>query len=536
MYDDGYHKCFSCGHYGYAEGSTSHASNRKVRNMSLKQDIEYSTLKKRGLTEASCRKWGYGITQYKGKLTGGKTEKVQVATYCDASGTPVAQKLRSASKDFTIIGDTKHNYLYGMHLWRGSGKRSIIITEGEIDAISISQIQEHKYPVVSIPKGADGAKGCISHNLEYLEQFEKVVFCFDMDKPGQDAAKRCAALLSPGKAFIMELPLKDANEVLVKGNHRDLVSAFFNAKPYAPDGMAEMDQIIKAACTPMKRGISYPWGSLDDLLLGIRTEEIITLGAGVGVGKTDFMSELIASLSFHNNVPLGVFSFEINPAALLRVLATKISGTAYHLPGSEFSTADLERLLNELKDKNTLHLYNHVGVVDWDKVVSNIRYLKHAHGVSVFIVDNLTQLATGRDVEERLELERIMGEAGSLVQELGIAILFVSHLVAPDKGLTHEEGGTVLSRHFKGSRAIQQWSHVMLGLERNTLADTQQERCTTTVRILKNRNVGMSVGSTKTLYYNPDTYRLTETPSGILFEEEDKPPTDVDEEFGEEGF
>ena len=67
-----------------------------------------------------------------------------------------------------------------------------------------------------------------------------------------------------------------------------------------------------------------------------------------------------------------------------------------------------------------------------------------------------------------------MAEAATLAKELRIVLHLVSHLATPE-GRVHEEGGHVSIRHFKGSRAIGFWSHFMYGLERNTLAEEEDE-------------------------------------------------------------
>ncbi len=111
----------------------------------------------------------------------------------------------------------------------------VVVTEGEIDALSVSQIQGNKWPVVSVPNGAQGAAKAVARNLDYLMGFEKVIFLFDNDDPGHKAAQECAALLPPGKAYIGSLPLKDANEMLVAGRGPEVVDAIWGAKAFRPD-------------------------------------------------------------------------------------------------------------------------------------------------------------------------------------------------------------------------------------------------------------------------------------------------------------
>ena len=178
-------------------------------------EFEFMPLNKRGISEETCRKWGYGVGSHKGK-------KCHVANYRNHQGVLKAQKLRLADKQFAWVGDTKSVGLFGEHLWETNGKR-VVITEGEIDALSVSQVFENKWPVVSLPNGAQSAQKAIANSIEWLESFKEVVLCFDMDEAGRKAANACAHLLSPGKCKIVhEMPGKDPNECLLNGKVKEL--------------------------------------------------------------------------------------------------------------------------------------------------------------------------------------------------------------------------------------------------------------------------------------------------------------------------
>ena len=125
------------------------------------------------------------------------------------------------------------------------------------------------------------------------------------------------------------------------------------------------------------------------------------------------------------------------------------------------------------------------------------------------VLDHLTALAAQED-DERRALESLMAEMASLTQELKFTMYFVSHLATPE-GKPHEEGGRVMIRHFKGSRAIGYWSHFMFGLERNQQAEDDNERLTTTFRILKDRLTGRGTGTKFYLKYDQKTGRLNLT-------------------------
>src|SRR5690606_12270852 len=110
--------------------------------------------------------------------------------------------------------------------------------------------------------------------------------------------------------------------------------------------------------------------------------------------------------------------------------------------------------LNSLDGK--VYLYDHFGETDWDVVKGRIRYMAVALGIRVFYLDHLTAMADTSNEKE--SLEQIMKEMAGMAQELGLVIHYISHLTTPE-GKPHEEGGRVMIRHFKGSRAIGFWSY-----------------------------------------------------------------------------
>lgn len=471
---------------------------------------EYQALTKRELTEETCRKFGYTV----GEMNG---QKVQVAPYRDASGQVVAQKIRFPNKDFTVLGDGKvlTKLLFGAQLWNGTGRR-IVITEGEIDAMSVSQAQGNKWPVVSVPNGASGAKRTLAKNLEYLNGYEEVVLCFDMDEEGRKAVQECAPLFPPGKCRVASLPLKDANEMLKAGKAAELVQACWQAKPYRPDGVVKLSDLKERMKRPIERGLPWFLPTLTDLTYGRRFGEIYMLGAGTGVGKTDVLTQQIMHDITVLEEKVGVFFLEQEPEETGKRIAGKLAGKRFHVPDAGWSQEELDATVDRLVESDRLFLYDHFGSADWEIIANTIRFLAHSEGVRVFYVDHLTALADPSNERESLEL--LMAEVGGLVKELGIMVIMVSHLSTPE-GKSHEEGGRVTIRHFKGSRAIGFWSHFMFGLERDQQHDDAALRKTTTFRVLKDRYTGTSTGQVFWLAYDTDTGLLRETeepqPSGF---------------------
>lgn len=509
-YSDGHGYCFGCDYYEKGDGELSEedTSNHKADDDLL--GGEYLDLSKRGISEETCRKFGYRIADF-------KNQKVQVADYKTPSGKLVAQKVRFKDKDFTCLGNIKEAGLFGQHLWRDTGKM-IVITEGEIDAMTVSQLQGNKWPVVSISNGAGKGKGAkrvakqIASQVEWLCQFEKVILFFDNDEPGQDSAEAVAQILPPGKAYIAKMEdYKDANAAHQDGKGKIVIDAIWSAKAYRPDGLVTIGDLHEDLMKPVEWGFSWPFEKLTNLTYGIRRGEIYAFGAGTGVGKTDVMIQTASHLLVEHGLPVGLFYLEQSPKETIQRLCGKMKGKLFHLPDGGWEHEEWQDAVQELEGMEKVYLYNHFGQTDWDVIKSRIRYLSSARDVKDIFLDHLTALATAGDQEERIELERIMSEMASLAQELNITIYFVSHLATPE-GKPHEEGGRVMIRHFKGSRAIGFWSHFMFGLERNQQAEDEDERRTTTLRVLKDRKSGRATGEVIELCYDQET--------GLLHEDE----------------
>lgn len=458
---------------------------------------EVKPLPKRGITEETCAKFGYSVGAHQGVT-------YQIAPYYKA-GKLSAQKLRTSAKQFSTRGDFKDVELFGQHLWREKGKL-VVVTEGEIDCLTVSQLQGNKWPVVSLPNGAPSAKKAIQNNIAWLEQFESVVLMFDMDEPGQLALEECAPLFSPGKCKVARLPLKDANKMLEEGRGSEVIDAIWGAKTYRPDGLVSFSEIMERIKKPIEKGISWWLDELTELTYGRRYGELYAFGAGTGVGKTDFLTQQIAYDIHELGLKVGLLFLETPVEELGRRVAGKIVGKLFHVPDAGWTVEELESAVALLEEKGTL--YDSFGQADWDVVKAHIRYMAVSQGIRVFYLDHLTALADTSD--ERSSLEQIMKEMAGLAHELDVMIHYVSHLSTPE-GKPHEEGGRVMIRHFKGSRAIGFWSHFMFGLERNQQAEEEVHRQTTTFRVLKDRYTGRGTGEVIYLGYDPTTGRLSST-------------------------
>ena len=505
-YSDGHAHCFSasCNYFEKGTGEPPKTDTPPWASKTTFDPIDYtiSGLPKRALTEETCRFFGYGVGEF-------KNEPCHIAHYRNPETREiVAQKLRMANKDFPVLKAPGAKLpLFGQHLWRGD-RRSLIITEGELDAMSVSQVQGHKYPVVSLSAGASNAVNDIKRNYDWLCEFDKIVLMFDDDQPGRDAAEACAEILPLGKVFVAVIDgYKDANEALVDGKPSAITSAFWNAKPYQPEGIYTLSDIKDEVLAPVAMGKPWFLDSLTKLTFGRREGEVYYFGAGTGVGKTDFFTQQICYDVTELKEKTACIYLEQPPSETGKRIAGKFAGKQFHIPDGSWSQEELTEAFELLESTGCLYLGGNFSSSSWDQIKNRIRYMAHALGVKHFYLDHLTALADPS--KERESLEIITKELALLAQELGIIIHVISHLATPE-GKPHEEGGRVMLRHFKGSRAIGFWAHFAFGLERNPQHEDPQIAQQTTFRCLKDRYTGRATGKTITLAYDTLTGLISE--------------------------
>lgn len=491
---------------------------------------EVEAIPNRGLSSETCARYGYRIGTFKGG-------RCHIAPYKDESGRVIAQKVRfknreTGKKDFRFLGQTDNPPLFGSHLLRAEGGKMVIVTEGEIDALSVSQAMGNTWPVTSVPNGAQGAARDIRRWITALERYDTVVLCFDEDEPGRKAAEAVAPLFTPGKVRITQLPegYKDANDLVKANKSKLLVDAIWGATAFRPDGIRSVKDLRERALQPARFGRPWPWVGYTAATYGIRPG-LYSWGAGVGSGKTTTMKQMILCTMRPDLLPdhsalkdgegnsitippprkVGLFFFEEVPFQTLRSLAGMAMGVRLNKPDAVYTDEDV---LREIDSFDGLFFpFDTFGAKDWDTVKSQVLYLIQAEGVLDIWIDPLTALVAQAE-DERRELDAVMADLSGIATTHGATIHLVSHLTTP-QGTPHEEGGRVMEKHFTGSRAIARWSHNMIGLERD-----KQSNLPTLLRGLKDREFGEAVGPLIALRFDENTGLMVEVP---LSELEDEP-------------
>lgn len=478
--------CFVCEAWTPLQNGVKTATKKKLSIIPT-TDMEIKALKARGITSDTCKKYGYFVTHDEWG------NSIQVANY-SLEGEVAFQKTRDRDKNFIIRGRKKHMF-WGQHLF--SGGKKLVITEGEIDCLTVSQIQGNKYPVVSIPFGCKSALDTFKENMEWLQGFDEVIVMFDNDEAGHKATQSVSGLLPPHKLKVASLPLKDPNECLLDGKADAVVNAIWNAKEYHPDGLVNAKDLKDVLFSENEdiKSYDYPWSDdLNKMTLGMRKGEMILLTAGTGIGKSTMAREIAYKLKMIDCCKVGLVMLEENPKKTLRDIMSIACQKPLHLTWQQEDKDELKRLYDVLFGDGNFILYDHFGSIEGGNLLDKIRYLIVGEGCDFVIFDHVSIAVSGLDEaagDERKCIDRLMTNLRALIEETGAGIVVVSHLRKGDtKSTPFEQGGTISLDDLRGSGTLKQLPDMVLALERNQQAAKEDQKNLMKIRVLKNRFTG----------------------------------------------
>lgn len=518
LFSDGHQYCYVCEKWVPGDDQKrSEIANRRPKGGNYgmntqgsgllvfgESDGRYTDLTARGISKATCQKAGYWVAKVRGTA-------YQVADYRDQNGSIVSQKLRDKEKNFSTRGSHKVDALFGKHLWNGGKK--IVITEGEIDMLTVMQLQDCKWPVVSLGHGASAAKKTCSANYEYFDSFDQIILMFDMDDPGRAAVEEAAQVLPPGKVHVAVLTEKDANECLLKGKGKEVLDQIWNAAPWVPDGvigaMSMKDRVREAMTSEQSVGYLFSGcPGLNDRTLGARGGEVIMVTSGSGMGKSTFVRQQALGFAREQGLRVGMAMLEESVEETMEDVLGIANGIRLRQQPREFKQKLIEdgtydKWFDELYGTDQFHLYDSFAEAEVDRLLAKLHYMRTGLNCDVIILDHISiVVSASEESNERKMIDRLMTKLKGFAKSTGVVLIVICHLKNPEKGKAHEEGRAVSITDLRGSGSLRQLSDTIIALERNQQGDMPN---LVLLRILKCRFNGIGVGIAGYMEYNEKT-------------------------------
>lgn len=470
----------------------------------------------RCISHAACERYGVRV--------GVDTRDGVSPTYhlypCYRNGNLTGFKQRIVStKQFLCIGDCKNLDLFGANVIPTKGK-TIYITEGELDALALydtlkkySTLPGWEPSVVSLPLGASSAVKSISLNLEILDGYEKIVLCFDSDTPGTEAATQVCKILA-GKVYVTKLAEKDANEMVLKGKGLDLKWAVLShARKYQPDGILNGKDCWKRYKSS-RDSVYYPYpttmSGLNEKVYGSRPGSLITITAGSGSGKTQFLRELKYHYLRTTEEKIADISLEEDIGDTIGGMLSLHLNKRITLPDVTVSEDAEKVAFEEIYGSGRVALYDHFGGMDDSSLFSKLRFFA-AEGNKFIFLDHLSIVISEYASEggERERIDTVMTKLAKFCKETNTVIFLVVHLKKSDKR-PFEEGVTPTLDDLRGSASIKQLSFDIFALSRNQQHNDPRCKNTIELHVLKSRFTGRT-GKAGYLLFDDSSGRMIQT-------------------------
>lgn len=410
-------------------------------------------LKSRGLTEDTLRR-------FRVASSGSRV----LFPFLDPLGERVMVKWRSiTSKDTAPTSKDQRPSLFG---WQAipPKARHVAICEGEIDAMSLSQMG---IPALSVPfgGGAGAKQQWVEHEYDNLARFDVIYLALDNDGPGREAAVEIAKRLGD-RCRVVELPAKDANECLQQG--LDVTDAFRRARTLDPEGLmpalALKDDVLALMFPDPNAppdGIEMPWRKFDGRL-SLRYGELVVCWGINGHGKTGFANQ-IALHAVRQGERVMIASLEYRPERFLRKLVGQAGGLIDNEPSQGYVTAILDWM------GERVWLWGKSGSQRVEALIEVMGYAHRRYGVRVFVVDSLLKLGLAEDDYngQKLAVEALV----DFKNEHNCLVILVCHSRKQDS-----EAARIDKMDIRGSGAIGDLADTIIGVSRNKRKEAEAQR------------------------------------------------------------
>jgi len=414
------------------------------------------------------------------------------------SGTVTGYKVRQVDgKIFKAIGDKKNTDLFGQSKFSQGGQK-LVIVEGELDALAVAQsmLDEYKkvFPVVSVPDGAQSAAKSILANREWVRSFNEVIIMFDQDTPGQDGANEAAKVIGADKAKIAKLTTKDASDEYLALGAKGISSAVWNAAQWQPAGIINAKDTWEVYQSEKDAEYqSFPpfLEALNEKIHGTRTGSITMLTSGTGCGKTTFVKENIYHILRTTQDQIGLVSLEESTSETVRGFLSLDLSKRVGLPGVVVSIEEEKAAFDRTLGTGRILMLDHQGSCEDTSLVDKLEFLALS-GCRHIVLDHITiAVSESRDGNTNQAIDSLMSQLLKITKKHDVHITCISHLRKVGGGNTSfEDGGDISMDDLRGSGSLKQISAQVIALSRNLSAESELERHTVKVKVLKDRWTG----------------------------------------------
>ena len=334
----------------------------------------------------------------------------------------------------------------------------LIICEGELDCLSVTQAfsaNDTAVAVLSVPNGApaklsyndDGVKyNYVWEARKLIEQADKIILLTDRDGPGENLKTLLARKIGRGKCWEVAYPdnTKDANDVLCSGENggEALVEIIEKATPMPLSGVYSPrdydDKLHELYDKGYGSGVSTGLKTLDPILTIAPGLHVVT--GSPSMGKSEFIDQLMLNLSMDHGVSWCVASME-NPIPVhLAKLSEKITGKRFFEGPSERMTVQELNGAKDFIEKHFVFLEQRDGNLQTiDGIIDSTKQAIMRFGSSSYglVIDPYNFVEQRGIDNEHQSISQMLSKLIAFGQAHDLIIFFIAH---PTKQYPNQDG------------------------------------------------------------------------------------------------
>lgn len=389
-----------------------------------KTDEALAYMKGRGISEDVCRRYGlYQVTRF---FTGTGREEPAVAFPVMYKGQESSVKYRAVSgKHFAAAGSPP--VLFGLQT-HNPEEKTIIISEGEVDALSWSQAGCANS--FSVPAGASVSQsekgGWLWLSRYVFDASNKIILALDNDEPGQAAAEEIARRIGKHRVWTVTYPdgCKDANDILLKHGPEKLEQVYKNATPWPVAGLYDTNHYAQAVADLIANGddtgLSTSLVNIDQIYR-VGTGQLVVVTGVPGSGKSEFIDQLLVNLAEQANWKAALCSFENSPPEHIRKLVEK------RARANASKASDLGACIEWVARHFFFIRFDDGSPATIEDILDKARVAVLRYGIRTLVIDPYNYIQRNPDISETLYVSDALTACRQFAAATDCNVIFVAH-------------------------------------------------------------------------------------------------------------
>jgi twinkle protein len=418
--DEGVYECKHCGKSGSVKGKIYELPAERKQTTS---ENVYNWFSARSIEKETVDK--FKVTYSKEKFPQHNWEERPSIGYpYYLNGMLVNYKFKTRDKDFKMVKDAQK---VPFNIDSVRDKDYFILVEGEEECMVWDQCGFSS--VISCPNGATEK----NNNLEWLDgvysllEGKKIYIATDNDNPGRKLRDDFARRFDPADVFIIEYPLKDANDTLL-GHEAGIFKALFDgAKPVPMPEVIEASELLDIVKGYRDNG--YPIGSklglrLTDNYLSWNRKEFQLLTGVPNMGKTTFLMYCMLRLSVLDGWKWAVFSPEHTPS----LTAAKMCEQFLNKSISQMTEAELEYGFAFINNHFFFYNTDRLDSYSLSHLLGIAKSMVRRYGVDGIVFDPFTHIENDQDGDSNTDrIGRMLTKMSQFTRLHDVHITLVAH-------------------------------------------------------------------------------------------------------------